>query len=236
MVVRIMYLHYVVDFIVVALYNCNFTIKKHLMFLEFISRQTYCQLWWLIIQKAFMQFWAHLFYIGTWILIIFWGKQEGIEEPPTDSIFCLYNNKKSYVHADLGQQKEKNKKTVQKDKTELQKRGNPISNKRFLSGLGLYNIQLHFIAKRHLPTSQRTLQPIKDNFISMGYIVQSVITIISLKIGHCILDQRNSILSSTVASKSHLMPAKHQAPKGHLKNKFSSVSSTIWCSNHNLRS
>jgi len=44
MVVRIMYLHYVVDFIVVALYNCNFTIKKHLMFLEFISRQTYCQL------------------------------------------------------------------------------------------------------------------------------------------------------------------------------------------------
>jgi len=68
------------------------------------------------------------------------------------------------------------------------------------------------------------------------YIVQSVITIISLKIGHCILDQRNSILSSTVASKSHLMPAKHQAPKGHSKNKFSSVSSTLWCSNHNLRS
>jgi len=68
------------------------------------------------------------------------------------------------------------------------------------------------------------------------YIVQSVITIISLKIGHCILDQRDSILSSTVASKSHLMPAKHQAPKGHLKNKFSSVSSTLWCSNHNLRS
>ena len=59
------------------------------------------------------------------------------------------------------------------------------------------------------------------------YIVQSVITIISLKIGHCILDQRDSILSSTVASKSHLMPAKHQAPKGHLKNKFSSVSSTL---------
>ena len=204
--------------------------------LEFISRQTYCQLWWLI-QKSFMHFSAHLFYIVTWILIIFLGKQEGTEESPTHSIFCLYNKiKKSYVHADLGQQKEKDKKTVQKDKTELQNSGNPISKKRFLSGLGLYNIQLHFIAKRHLPTSQRTLQPIKDNFISMGYIVQSVITIISLKIGHCILDQRNSILSSTVASKSHLMPAKHQAPKGHLKNKFSSVSSTLWCSNHNLRS
>jgi len=68
----------------------------------------------------------------------------------------------------LVSKRKRTKKTVQKDKTKLQNSGNPISKKRFLSGLGLYNIQLHFIAKRHLPTSQRTLQPIKDNFISMG--------------------------------------------------------------------
>jgi len=194
--------------------------------LEFISRQTYCQLWWLI-QKSFMHFSAHLFYIVTWILIIFLGKQEGTEESPTHSIFCLYNKiKKSYVHADLGQQKEKDKKTVQKDKTELQNSGNPISKKRFLSGLGLYNIQLHFIAKR-LQHPRERCSPSKSISYLWVYIVQSVIIIISLKIGHCILDRHDSILSSTVASESHLMPTKHQAPKGHLKNKFSSVSSTL---------
>ena len=68
----------------------------------------------------------------------------------------------------LVSKRKRTKKTVQKDKTKLQNSGNPISKKRFLSGLGLYNIQLHFIAKRHVPTPQRTLQPIKVNFISMG--------------------------------------------------------------------
>jgi len=97
----------------------------------------------------------------------------------------------------------------------------------FLVGLAFTIFSSISLRKDMFQHPRERCNPSKSISYLWVYIVQSVIIIISLKIGHCILDRHDSILSSTVASESHLMPTKHQAPKGHLKNKFSSVSSTL---------